>query len=255
VDTIVELRRADPANRDNRQRVLTGHGRHRDTIGELVVELAEDGHGYATRGTKAEAGAHGVRDVLLAMLPEEAGEGMTWESILEAWPSRPAPRTKTLCDILRDGTGSLWKRSGTGRKGCPFLYWGPIRPVRSDSFPVSAPRGGNAGNESEQKTEVPNGPRGYSDIIRFPTRETNFERETNLGDAYEAERARREAEDREATESIVLLALNLGPLTAVEVAQKCVLDLALAESVLARLVADGQVAVEETAEGVRYRLV
>jgi hypothetical protein len=73
--------------------------------------------------------------------------------------------------------------------------------------------------------------------------------------AQEAERARREAQDREDAESIVLLTLNLGPLTAVEISQKCVLDLAVAESVLERLVADGQVAAEETAEGVRYSLV
>ena len=50
VDTILELRRFDPADKTSRRRVLTAYGRDTDVQGEMVVELT--GSGYVACGSR-----------------------------------------------------------------------------------------------------------------------------------------------------------------------------------------------------------
>jgi hypothetical protein len=186
VDTIIELRRVDAADRGNRQRILTGHGRHRDTLEEIVIELAEDGHGYTAMGTKAEAGANEVRDKVLSLLPPAESEGMTIDQIEEAWPGPGAGvRRQTLCHALRAGVDTYWRRAGTGKKGKPFRYWGPVKPMKSHSVPDSSPRGKESETESYSEPQ-PLASSGLNDGNAPGTEPVrNSSREPNQGDAYE----------------------------------------------------------------------
>jgi hypothetical protein len=122
VDTIVEMRRFNPDDQLCRRRVLKGWGRDEEVPPELVVELSADGKSYTTHGDRGQAQAELLRLVILGLL-EASPEGLTQEQVREAWPSDPAPRSKTLRDALNAGVKSgRWGRSGKGSKGSPYVY-------------------------------------------------------------------------------------------------------------------------------------
>ncbi len=119
VDTIMEFRRYDPKQRQNRQRVLTGYGRYEETPGELVVELTENG--YVAQGDRRDTRRHELEEVIVGMLP--ARPGLTVKEIEDQWPDTTSPRHQDLIDALNDGAEhGLWFRSGAGKKGDPHRY-------------------------------------------------------------------------------------------------------------------------------------
>jgi AAA domain len=121
-DTIVEMRRYDPGEREDRRRVLTGYGRWDATPAELVVELLEDRSGYVAHGSRYEATASKIREALLRILPVEP-PGLTDQDVRANWDG-PAPRNQALLDELRRGVNAGdWRREGEGKKGSPFTYW------------------------------------------------------------------------------------------------------------------------------------
>lgn len=121
VDTIMELRRFDPADRNSRKRVLSGYGRDDDTTQELVIELTEL-DGYKAHGNREESTTKDLTQILLRMLPASP-PGCSTDDLLDEWEG-PKPRKQRLLEALRKGVDDgVWKQSGTGHKGSPFLYW------------------------------------------------------------------------------------------------------------------------------------
>ncbi|HEY1379823.1 MAG TPA: AAA family ATPase [Gemmataceae bacterium] len=121
VDIIVELRRFNADDKDDRRRVLTGYGRYDATPAELVIELTVGG--YVAQGDKAEAVAKDVAEVLRGILPT-IPPGMTHKEIEENWPAEAGARKQVLLATLRFGAEKgWWGREGTGKKGDPYRYW------------------------------------------------------------------------------------------------------------------------------------
>ena len=124
-DTIVEFRRHNAADRSDRRRVLTGYGRDDQTLDELVIELTEEG-GYAHRGNRREVRGHDLAPVLAGMLPEEE-PGLSVAAILAGWPEPARPGRRQILEALERGeSAGFWTRSGTGKRGDPFLYTKPL---------------------------------------------------------------------------------------------------------------------------------
>ncbi len=71
VDAILELRRSDPSDHQDRRRVLTGYARWDGVPNDLVVELAADGSGYTAQGNRQEAEMARARTILIPLLPKE----------------------------------------------------------------------------------------------------------------------------------------------------------------------------------------
>jgi hypothetical protein len=125
VDTIVELRRFDPRERHNRQRVLTGYGRFDETPEERVIELTAAGV-YVSHGTRQEVASRDLAEVLVELLPE-VPPGLTSEEILAAWPGRSRPLKQKLLHALRQGTEQrIWQREGEGKRRSPYRFWRPV---------------------------------------------------------------------------------------------------------------------------------
>ena len=127
VDTILELRRFDAANRKDCRRVIHGVGRWRETRDEAVVELTPEG--YAYHGDKADAGFHDLRRQVAEALPPAAPGCTREELVAELWPEggdRPPPGKKRLLDLLREGgEQGWWVVEGGGKRGSPLTYWRP----------------------------------------------------------------------------------------------------------------------------------
>jgi hypothetical protein len=121
VDIILELRRFDAAQRDDRRRTLTGYSRYRSTPDELVIELAQDGGSYALIGTKGNAEARELEAMISTVLPLSL-PGFTDKEIKDNWPKDRPPRRDKLLRALKDGSGKLWNRTGAGKKNDPFRY-------------------------------------------------------------------------------------------------------------------------------------
>jgi hypothetical protein len=124
VDTIVELTRFDPSNRNDSRRLLTGWGRWDETPGELVVQLTEDGY-VAAGGDRHQCALDALDRALTEMLPNEP-PGWTTEEIMDSWPGETQPRRNNLFEALRVAVGAgRLRREGGGRRGDPFRYWAP----------------------------------------------------------------------------------------------------------------------------------
>jgi hypothetical protein len=122
VDIIVEMRRFQGQNRQDRKRVLTAYGRYSGTPDELVIALSEDGLSYSTHGDRREAREKDLMQSIDCLLP--AGDpGMTVDEVLEGWQTEPKPGKRTLAGLLKYGADDgRWRVSGTGKKGDPFRY-------------------------------------------------------------------------------------------------------------------------------------
>jgi hypothetical protein len=124
VDCILELRRFDAGNRQDRRRMLSGYSRDEETPAELVLELT-DGDGYCAHGDRDQVNTLALRTMIARTLPNES-PGWTWEELREHWPDDPAPRKQRLLDALAAGADSgEWHREGKGVKGAPFRFWIP----------------------------------------------------------------------------------------------------------------------------------
>jgi len=133
VDIIVELRRYDAANHDDRRRVLTAYSRFDETPTGVVIELAEGG--YRTVGGKSEAKRDDRLSVIAGVLLPDP-PGMTVDDIRDGWPlgEAPKPGRRTVQTDLKEGAGKgLWIASGHGSRGDPLRY------RRADSIRASPP--------------------------------------------------------------------------------------------------------------------
>jgi hypothetical protein len=125
-DAIIELRRYDAKDRNDRRRVLTGYGRWDDTPNELVVELSADGSGYTAHGDRQATVSRELREVIPRLLPNEA-PGLTSDQIRDNWPTEPPPHNQRLREALGLGVDrGDWRREGTGKRGDPYTYWTPV---------------------------------------------------------------------------------------------------------------------------------
>jgi hypothetical protein len=118
VDTILELRRYDPINYEDRRRVITGSGRFEATPREVVIELSEDGQTYSTCGNRSEIGRMDRLRIIAGML---STDGMTVKEVHAEWPGEPVPSQRTLANDLRYGASrAKWAEKGTGKRNDPF---------------------------------------------------------------------------------------------------------------------------------------
>jgi hypothetical protein len=125
VDSILELRRFNASNRQDRRRALSCDARFDDRVDELVIELSDDGTAYHARGDRVDARNNELAPVIAELLPDHP-PGMTWEEVKEAWPEERVPGRDALQTALRFGHDSgVWSREGDGGKGSPFRYWKP----------------------------------------------------------------------------------------------------------------------------------
>jgi hypothetical protein len=139
VDVILEMRRAQPSERDCRQRKLTAYSRFDDTPGELVIELAEDGSGYRSLGTPAAVDRQARWQTIRDRLPGE-GPGQTAAEVLAAWqPEASKPGKRTLEQDLRQGAeAGCWSMGGGGKKGDPFRFWSNANSIPAPKDPKAA---------------------------------------------------------------------------------------------------------------------
>jgi hypothetical protein len=116
-DILVELRRgAEP-----RQRVLLGLSRFGETPAELVIELSEDGEGYATLGTREDACQASRFAIVAELLGQRQPQGIA--ELLEAWPDESAPGRRTLERHLADAVArGLLIREGSGAAASPYRF-------------------------------------------------------------------------------------------------------------------------------------
>lgn len=126
VDTIIELRRHDPANKTSPKRVLTAYGRWDETPPEMVIELDAQAKEYRECGDRHQDKLRTVEGIIRAILPRQR-PGMTYDDICDEdhWPDR-VPTKATLLKALQQGweaEPNLWIRDGNGKKGSPFSYW------------------------------------------------------------------------------------------------------------------------------------
>lgn len=121
VDTLLELRRYDAGNRNDRRRVLSGYGRYEETRDELVIELTDAG--YVARGDRAETRAVDLTLVLDTLLPPDM-PGLTADDLAGEWPTPPAPQKSALLAALNAGCErGRYQRRGRGVKGSPYTFW------------------------------------------------------------------------------------------------------------------------------------
>lgn len=149
VELIVELRRFDPARRDDTRRVLTSYSRFDETPPELVLQYDPEA-GYEAIGTKRDTGRADRLAVVRTMV---ATAPLTADMIRETWAvsDLPKPGLRTLRADLEAAFKNLeLERLGAGTRGDPYRY-GPRD--SSDARAVSIP----ASTDSEMPESLPVG--------------------------------------------------------------------------------------------------
>jgi hypothetical protein len=123
VDIILELRRHNPVDNDDRNRVITGYSRYSPQPAEMVVCLDKDDATYTSLGDRSQVGQQARQNAIVQLLPTEE-PGLTLEEIREKWPTEPIPSPRTLGNELPRGLSSgCWRRTGGGKRGDPYRYW------------------------------------------------------------------------------------------------------------------------------------
>lgn len=126
VDIIVEVRRFNEKDNEDRRRVIVGVGRFPEqTPAELVIELNENG--YGTVGKKVDARRADRQVVIDSILPDTP-PGLTVEEINESWPkggdAARKPSKDTIRRDLNTGVDDChWKRTDPDYPHGPFRYW------------------------------------------------------------------------------------------------------------------------------------
>lgn len=127
VDTIMELRRFDPTERQDRRRVITAYSRDQETPDELVIELTEEGGYRAVAG--GAGGKRGVKTLelttVIARLLPSVEPGITAAHLLDLWPDgEPKPQKDALYRALNAGVEhGQWRCQGDGVRGSPRTFW------------------------------------------------------------------------------------------------------------------------------------
>lgn len=121
VDIIMEFRRLNPEQADDRHRVIRAIGRFDQTHPEMVIELTDQG--FVTTGTRGEIRRHERLEVLGAILRDFNGQ-MTSQGLLLHWPADlTKPSERTIQRNLEEGLArGLWKRTGAGHCHDPHLF-------------------------------------------------------------------------------------------------------------------------------------
>ena len=133
VDIILELRRYEPENRDDRRRALTCYSRFDESPAEVVLELTEAG--YVSCGSKADAKQADRLGLLEEILPAD-GPGLTADEVWARWPegSIPRPAKRTVRYDLQEGAWQAWiPRAGSD---CSFTH---IAKTESPAICVTTP--------------------------------------------------------------------------------------------------------------------
>lgn len=152
VDIIVEMRRHEPENRQDRRRVLAAYSRFDETPAEAVIELTD--HGYKVIGDRAEV-RHGDRMVILDGLLPTGAPGLTVEEVRTAWTAEPKPGKRTIDGDLAEGCrAGRWQRTGAGKRGDPFRFRLPPGFVSGTVHPIGA---GNESGPPAAATDAPSG--------------------------------------------------------------------------------------------------
>ena len=130
VDVIIEFRRYQPEDREDRRRVLSVYSREEP----FEVVAAWDGSTYIALGGKADVRREERLASLLSVLPTEP-PGLTYEQVREAWPFEPKPGIATIkADLARLLEQGEVVREGRGVSGDPFRWRRKSVPLRSSSL-------------------------------------------------------------------------------------------------------------------------
>jgi hypothetical protein len=121
-DVLVELRRYEPENAEDRRRTLTALSRYDETPHQLVLELTDTG--YRCIGSKSDAKQSDRWAVVIEILSTE-GPGQTIDEIRGAWPevevAKPAART-LRADFAKWGEHGRVTSTGAGSRGNPHRF-------------------------------------------------------------------------------------------------------------------------------------
>ncbi len=118
VDTVMVLRKSE------HYRTIASEQRFGESLEEVVLEMDEQTHCVSMAGSKSDADRAVAVDAIIVYLrgraaqyPEDVGvDEPTIDNHVEG-------RTKTKREALREGVGNgKIERTGTGKKGDPFLY-------------------------------------------------------------------------------------------------------------------------------------
>jgi len=124
VDVLLELRRMNPDDQKDRQRVLSGVSRYVETPAEVVAELSPDGMSYTVLGSKFEARKSAMPAIIMAILPPDEAMAKTVKQVREEWPEgKDRPCERTIRNALEAGLKDKWKRKGDGVKNDSYSYW------------------------------------------------------------------------------------------------------------------------------------
>ncbi len=129
----MELRRAAKSTDPHgRRRVLKGYGRMAGIPDEWLIEMTEDGTGFAhvdpdaaavdTRGKVEDGRKDELRQAILAVLPADDPDGMTREEIWEQLPDGVRKNNIRFRSVLEAECGKLWRKEGAGNKAGAYRY-------------------------------------------------------------------------------------------------------------------------------------
>jgi hypothetical protein len=129
VDVVMELNTVRRARSRDRRRRICAFSRYSATPRHLIIELNADGTDYTVRTDSAGVPLVQTWPAIEHMLTETTDK-LTLQRILECWDiaEQGAPDRSTLSRWLKRATDQgLVRRSGTGYKTDPYVYWLPGR--------------------------------------------------------------------------------------------------------------------------------
>ncbi|MCH8205635.1 MAG: bifunctional DNA primase/polymerase [Chloroflexi bacterium] len=116
VDIVVSVRRGEGNTRPT-VRVLEAVSRFTETPDKLVIELTDNG--YVTLGSETEVALREARQAILDSAPTTEDEAVVEGDLLDAVSRSTGKRA--IEQLIADGALG---RTGQGKKGSPFKYWG-----------------------------------------------------------------------------------------------------------------------------------
>jgi hypothetical protein len=115
VDVILAIRRPQ-GNQPSNRRVLESVGRYRETPDELVIELDESANEYVVLGDRD---AVTLGDCVKAVRAAD----LVGQKRIDEWAELTSHARSTVQRAFNEGMQAGWcQRSGTGRRGDPYLF-------------------------------------------------------------------------------------------------------------------------------------
>jgi len=124
-DVLLSIEKMKNAEPDDPRRVIYGDGRFDEVERELVVEL--NGSNFIAEGSRAAVRRLDAIEIV-AGICGESESGLPADAIWKSWPEDKLiarPRKTKFYDLLKSAVESdhpVLRRSGTGRRGSPFLF-------------------------------------------------------------------------------------------------------------------------------------